>query len=468
MSKIYFSPSRLFLIFNLALIVAIFIMGLRSGVFQKEIDANDLASRNGKYVVFTGRVCEEADRDYKSQRLTVCAAGKTLVTAAMYPKYDYGDYLKITGRLQAPGKVEDFDYGSYLARYDIYSVMYYPKIEKLSGWLNFGQGIYKILINFKQKLKSIIDSSLPEPEAGLANAVLLGYKRTVIREDLDIFSRVGLSHMIAISGSHITILSAMLVNFLLTIGFNRRRALWVVFAFLLIYPLITGLSASAVRSSIMGGLAFMALYYGRAGAIVNALFFSGAIMLAFNPQILRADIGFQLSFLAVLGIIYIYPLGEKLYNGFLERLASHSRAQKILKNILDTVNLTLVSQIMTMPILLINFKQLSLISPMANIAVLWTFPLLLSSIIMSLFVSLLFPAVLWPIVGPWLFLPSYLLLKFIFVVCDLLAKPEWAAINISAFTWKQGIVYYLCLFIIVFIAQKIAKRRMNRNREITF
>jgi competence protein ComEC len=439
-----FSAARLFLTINLVIIVIIFILSLKPGVFEKKIRPNDLAYFNNKNISFQGLVCEESDRDYKSQRLTVCSAGRVLITTNLYPEYNYGDYVKVSGLLKKPSPFNGFDYDSYLARDDIYSLMYYPKISQASGTLNYSQLIFKSLLEGKLYLKSIIDSNLEEPAAGLANAIFLGYRRTVLSEDLKIFSRVGLSHMIAISGSHITILSAMLINFLLALGIKRRHSFYLVIAFLIIYPLITGLSASAVRSAIMGGLAFLAIYYKRNTKLINALVFSGAIMLLINPQILRADIGFQLSFLALLGIIYLYPIGEKISENLLEKLKLKKQHAKIFKNILDIINLTLVSQIITLPILLINFKQLSLISPLANLLVLWTFAPLLALLIICIFM-----AILLPIIGPWLFLPAYLLLEYIFIISRFLASFSWAAITINNFNWFWGIIYYLFLLFII-------------------
>ncbi|MHB8903819.1 MAG: ComEC/Rec2 family competence protein [Patescibacteria group bacterium] len=451
--KIFKSPARLFLLINLAIIFIVFILGFKSSIFEKKISSADLASYNGKNINFNGFVCEEADVDYKSRRLTFCANGKVLITTNLYPEYNYGDYLKVNGLLKAPEPFNGFNYDSYLARYDIYSLMYYPKISLSSGTLNFSQNIFLTLLKGKWYLKSIIDQNLNEPEAGLANALLLGYRRTVLSDDLKIFSRVGLSHMIAISGSHITILSAMLINFLLALGIKRKYSFYLVITFLIIYPLITGLSASAVRSAIMGGLAFMAIYYKRSTKLINALVFSGALMLLINPQILRADIGFQLSFLALLGIIYLYPIGENLTKSILEKLKLKKHRTKILKNMLDIINLTLVSQIITLPILLINFKQLSLISPLANLLILWTFAPLLGLLIIAIFTSAIFP-----FIGPWLFLPAYLLLKYIFIMSKLLAQPNWAAITINNFNWFYGTVYYLILALIVYCYNKKINR----------
>lgn len=448
----FLSRTKIFFIVNCGVIIVVFIMGFRDKAFHSKITAKGLAYYNDHYLNLTGRVCEEADLDIKSRRLTVCANGQFLLTTNLYPVYDYGDFIKISGQLQAPPQIEDFDYASYLARYDIYSVMYYPKITKTKGILTRPQLVYRALIRLKQHFQETINSNLPEPEAGLANALLLGYRRTVEREDLNIFARVGLSHMIAISGSHITILSAMIINFFLALGFRRRRALLIIFGFLILYPLITGLAASAVRSAIMGGLAFLAIYYQRSSSLIGALVFSAALMLVITPQLLRDDIGFQLSFLAILGIIYIYPLGDSLTGRFLDRIKLKIKTKNIIKIILETINLTLVSQIVILPIALINFKQLSLIAPVANVLVLWTFPLLLASLIIGLLAALLVPplSVLW-------FMPSYFLLKYIFIVSNLLASPSWAAVNITWFNWWWGIGYYLILAVAVKIFRKILK-----------
>lgn len=457
MSKIWCSKAKIFLTFNLAFVVLIFIIGFKSNAFRKEIKPTDLAFYNGRYISFVGRICEEADLDYKSRRLTVCASGQALITTNLYPEYNYGDFIKISGELEAPPIIDGFDYESYLARYDVYSVMYYPRIEKANGVLTYPQQKYLALMKLKWRLKAIIEASLPEPEAGLATALLLGYRRTILREDLQIFSRVGLSHMIAISGSHITILSAMIINFLLALGFRRRRALIIIFIFLFLYPLATGLAASAVRSAIMGALAFLAVYYQRASSLINALVFSAALMLACNPKLLRDDLGFQLSFAALLGIIYLFPLGERVTEKFLDKIKLKAKSRKILKTILDTLNLTLVSQIMILPIALVNFKQLSVIAPLANVLVLWVFAPLLAVLIIGLLVSTLIPLNVLPLLGPWIFLPAYLLLKYIFILANLLATPQWAAITVEHFNWLAGGGYYLGLAIFIYILRRLNK-----------
>lgn len=456
------SPAKIFLALNLFLIVYVFLIGFKPQAFRQKITIDDLAFYNGQNLVLSGLVCEEADVNYKNRRLTICIfgkiLGKVLVMTDLYPEYNYGDYLKISGLLESPPLIDGFDYETYLARYDIYSVMYYPKISLASGDLNTSQAIYLGLMKIKWRLKEIIEENLPEPEAGLADALILGYRRTLMREDLAVFSRVGLSHMIAISGSHITILSAMIINFLLALGISRRRALRLVFIFLFLYPLITGLAASAVRSSIMGALAFLALYHERPSSLTRALVFSASFMLLLNPKLLRSDIGFQLSFLALLGIIYLYPIGEEITKRFLNKRKFKPSTKKRLKLILDTINLTIISQLVILPIALINFKQFSLIAPLSNVLVLWTFPPLLAALIIALLLSLIIPSlsILW-------FSPAYFLLKYIFALSNILARPNWAAIAVNSFNWYLGVLYYALLIICVVLTN--LRRRLNIRRQ---
>ena len=458
LSRFFSRKSNIFLLLNLLFIAIIFLLSFNPEVFRPKIKKDDIAYYSNQKLTFSAWVCEEADVDYKSRRLTLCVegniSGRVLIKTDLYPVYDYGDILNVSGFLQLPGKIEDFDYGAYLARHNIYAVMYFAKVEQ-EGYrdLAWTEKIYKYLLEKKQTLAFIINRYLPEPEAGLANAILLGYRRTVLEEDMAIFSRVGLSHLIAISGSHITILSAMIVNFFLFLGLTRQRSLILVFLFLFIYPLITGASASAVRSAIMGALVFLAIFFKRESSLLRALILSASLMLLLNPQLLFFDIGFQLSFAALIGIIFLYPIGEEKGKKLLSYFKLKRKTYRIIKLFLDTVNLTLVSQIVILPIALVNFKQLSLIAPIANILALWTFPPLLASLLVAIFLSLIFP-----VLAVYFFFPSYLLLKYLFLISNFLALPSLAALDISFFNWYLGGLYYL--FLIIFIWH--FRKRKNR------
>jgi len=446
------TPSRLFFYFNLILIALVFIIGLNPNSFNNQKLASGLIIYQGEKVTFRGRVCREAETDYKIRRLTICLPEKILVTTALYPEYDYADVLEISGKIEEPPILENFDYARYLGKSDIYSVMYYPKLTLIAQGQtnNLFQLFYFQLLKLKKQFETILERSIKEPELGLAKAIFLGMKRQILADDKEAFTRSGLSHLIAISGTHIVVLSALIVKLSSALRMARSPSLFINFIFLAIYPLFTGLSASALRAGLMGSLVLLAFYEGRLIISIRALVFSAALMLIFNPKLLREDLGFQLSFLAVLGIIYLYPifcLIKRVYKKYLT-----GTILKILNSVTDVLSITLACQIMTLPILLINFQQLSMVSPLANVLVIWTFPFLFVFLILPLL-----PAAIFPILGPWFFAPAYFLLAYIFSMARYLANFSWAVKQVKDFNWLDAGLFYLFLSLVIFLFRKKVK-----------
>ncbi|MDD4902206.1 MAG: ComEC/Rec2 family competence protein [Patescibacteria group bacterium] len=368
-------------------------------------------------------------------------AGKVLVIAAAYPQYDYGDVLKISCTLKRPDKLDDFDYEKYLAGKGIYSTCNFPKIEILSdknlsppllakkksltrfSWL-WG-GIYQI----RKKLSGTIDNGLAEPEAGLLKAFILN--DPTVPDDLsDIFRQSGLSHIVAISGTHISLVIAIIFFCLLFLGLNRRHAFWFCVPIILLYVVMVGAPASATRAGIMGFLVLLAMYLGRLARLDYTLALAGAGMLLFNPMLVIADAGFQLSFLAVLGMIYLYPIFDKWLSRFYEiknvthpakRGAWHPSREGILKIICQTAALTIAAQVFTAPILIFGFHQISLVAPIANLFALWAAPFIMITAFIAMGLTLIFPAG-----AIYFFLPADILVKYLIAVAQISASLPFA------------------------------------------
>ncbi|MCX6798409.1 MAG: ComEC/Rec2 family competence protein [Candidatus Falkowbacteria bacterium] len=410
-------PAQKISLISLIIIVFIFCLSLETPAAMGQ--AQNL---NNKNTALQGLIISEPESAQANQSFILnTSQGKVLVYANLYPEYSYGDILEGNCVLKVPEAFNGFDYARYLAKDHIYLICYYPSFKKIG----FKASFFRNLFHFKSLLTIKINSALPEPEAGLASALILGYKKTLDKTDNDNFSRVGLSHIIAISGSHITIISAIILDFFLLLGLSRRRSFYFSIIFLIFYVVLTGLQASALRSTIMGILVLWAYQSGRLANLLNILLISAAIMLIFQPNLLRADLGFQLSFAAVLGIIYIYPPLNKRLEAWSLKFKT-KKYYSSWKNILNTLSLTLACQLATAPILISSFGRLSLIAPLSNILVLWTFPFLMIGLISALFLSFIIPGLnlVW-------FYPNYLLLKFIFIVVNLLATVPGAAIQLS-------------------------------------
>ncbi|MDZ7798617.1 MAG: ComEC/Rec2 family competence protein [Patescibacteria group bacterium] len=368
-----------------------------------------------------------------------------LITSGLYPEYHYGDILLITGEIKEPENFEDFDYRSYLSRYNIYLVSYKPKIEIIERnkgtW--FLANIYKI----RNHMSETIKISLKQPQSSILQAMMLGLKKEIPDEVRDNFSKAGISHIIAISGLHITIIAGILMNLALGLGLNRRRAFWLASAGLFLFIILVGMPSSAVRAGIMGFLVLLAMYLGRLNNSTNAFVLAGSLMLLVNPKLLRYDIGFQLSFLAVLGLIYIGPYLEKLVEKVPE-----------IFNIKSTVLMTLSAQFFTLPLIIFYFQRFSLIAPLANVLVLPVLPFVL----ISGFLGVIFSLIFLPL-GQLIFWPCYLLLKYISGAASFLSEIKFSSFAIENFDFNLILIIYLIIFLIIILIKKPLFRKELKN-----
>ena len=314
---------------------------------------------SGEEVSFSGKITREPDRrlDFSQYILESESLGYVLVKTNLYPEYFYGDTLKIKGKIQKPENFTGFDYQNYLAKDNIFLISRYPKINLVNRPQK--QDFYGRLLDVKKSFVSVINKLLPEPHASFLSALLVGAKRTLPADLVDNFNRTGTSHIIAISGYNISIISVMLLNFFGYLLVPRRISFWIVGVSLVLFTLVAGAGASVVRAAIMGGLLILAKREGRFYNITNTIILAGAAMLFLNPYLLRYDASFQLSFLATFGLVYLAPR-------FNERFARLSDFLSFRTNLAATLS----AQIMTLPIILFSFNRFSLIAPLANVLIL--------------------------------------------------------------------------------------------------
>ena len=315
-------------------------------------------------ITFSGKVVEEPDRrmDFSQYVVKNETYERVLVKTNLYPEYFYGDTLKLNGKISTPESSADFDYRTYLAKDAIFLISKYPEITLTERPTK--QDFYGALLGVKKSFIEIINKLFPEPLASFLAALLVGAKKTLPAELTDAFNRTGTSHIVAISGYNISIISAMLLNFLGYLLLPRKIVFWLIGIALILFTLIAGAEASVVRAAIMGGLLILAKREGRNYRITNAIIFAGAVMLFFNPYLLRYDAGFQLSFLATFGLVYLVPYFEKWF----------SRLSNFL-SFRDNLAATLSAQIMTLPVVFFSFDRVSLIAPLANVLILPFIPL---------------------------------------------------------------------------------------------
>jgi competence protein ComEC len=412
-------------------LLALFGGGLRFPSSLPPVDEHSLCFYNDTGIVeIQGMVSEEPDIRDQYCLLTFSASeilvngekqevsGTSLIRVPRYPTYHYGDVLKITGRLETPLQFEDFDYKSYLARQGIYSIVYYPKVEVLGQ----GEGIKPLqwIYSLRERLSASLGRALPEPQGSLAQAILLGLRGNIPDSLYEAFSRTGTAHLLAISGLHISIILAMLLSFGILV-FGRRRSIyiWLTLALMWLYALLAGMHPPIIRAAIMGSLFLIAEYLGRQRSAIIALAFAAAVMVGVQPHVLWS-ISFQLSFLAMAGLILLYPYfqawGRK---GVASLFGARERIAAAGSIVTDGFAATLAAIVAVGPLIAYNFGVVSLVALPATFFSLPALPFIIVTAALVAFAGLL-ASLAAQILGwlAWLFL-SYL----VFVVQSFDALP---------------------------------------------
>ena len=387
-------------------------------------------------ITLIGVVVKEADIREKTIKLTIEPEemkGKILLTTNRYPEYQYGDELKITGYLKTPQEFEDFNYRDYLAKEGIYSVINFPKIELIGK--NQGNFIYAKILNFKYKLRESIYQNLSPPQSSILGAVILGDKRKLSEDLKQKLNITGVRHITAVSGMHVVILSGVLMSLLIGLGLWRQQAFYFAIILLLLFIIMVGAPASAIRAGIMGGLFLLAQKVGRLKSASRAIVFAATVMLVQNPLLLKLDVGFQLSFLAVMGIIYLMPIFQYY---FLKWFPVEWSSVKTLGGLLS---MTLAAQVFTLPILIYNFGYVSLVAPFTNVLVVPLLPYIMISGFIFGLSGIIFLPLGW--ILSWF---SWLLLTYLVKIVDFFSQIPPAYFKIS---WVWLLIFYLIFGVLI-------------------
>jgi len=368
------------------------------GIVAEEPDIRD------RYCLLTFSASEITVNDEKEE-----VAGIALIQVPQYPTYHYGDVLKVTGELETPLQFEDFDYKSYLARQGIYSIIYYPGVEVLER----GQGSKPVqwIYSLRERLSASLARALPEPQGSLAQAIMLGLRGNIPDSLYEAFSRTGTAHLLAISGLHISIIIAMFLSFgILVFGRRRSTYIWLTLLITWLYALLAGMHPPIIRAVIMGSLFLIAEYLGRQRSAIIALAFAAAVMVGVQPNLLWT-VSFQLSFLAMAGLILLYPYFQMWGRKGVASLFGTKERITVVGNIItDGFAATLSAIVAVGPLIAYNFGIVSLVALPATFFSLPALPFIIVTTALVAFAGLLV-SLAAQILGwlAWLFL-SYLIL----------------------------------------------------------
>jgi competence protein ComEC len=354
----------------------------------------------------------------------------------------YGDVVRVEGELSRPepfdadgGRI--FDYPGFLKSKGVEFVMYRGEVTVL---VQEQDTFFGDLFRVKQKFMETFERAVPEPYAGLGEGLLLGVKRALGNDLEAIFRETGIIHIVVLSGYNIMIVVEFVMALLSFVFFPRTRMI-VGLGVIVLFALLVGLSATVVRASLMAGLLIIARGTGRTYVVLRALMLAGIGMLIHNPYLLVHDPGFQLSFLATLGLILVAP-----------HIESRLTLIPELWGIRGFLTATLATQVFVLPLLLYHMGLVPVLSVFVNVLVLPMVPIAMFLTFVTGVVGFI-SSPLAQFFG-WF---TYLSLAYIIKVAEFFGSFSFASFSIDAFPFWIVILTYAVYTYILFVLIKNEK-----------
>jgi len=267
-----------------------------------------------------------------------------------YPPIIPGDVVRVSGRLESAPIEPGF--GEFLARSGVGWTLRSRELERLDAAGASVAGLERV----RRDAGELLARSLPQPQAGLAGAIVIGLRDLVDRDVADDFRVAGMSHIVAISGWHVALVAAMLGALLRGLG-RRPRSLLLVVA-ICAYAVLAGGAPSVIRAAVMATVVLLARESGRRGHASAALGLAVTGILLVEPATVD-EVGFQLSVAATAGLlVWSTQLGD-----WLKRRAPRAMPGWLI----ETLAVSLAAQAATLPLVLLHFGRLSLVAPLSNL-----------------------------------------------------------------------------------------------------
>ena len=340
--------------------------------------------------------------------------GKSLVGS--FKLSGFGEHMVYRGdRVQMSGKL-------YPTRGSNQATIAYAQLTRVAAgrnWLN----------DIGRRFSAGMQNALPEPVASFAMGLLIGQRSTMPQDVITMLTMIGLVHIVAVSGYNVTILARAAARLKLP---SKYQQLVLSLALIGGFVLLTGFSASIVRAALVSLLTLWAWFYGRRIKAVVLICFAAALTSLLNPFYVWGDPSWYLSFLAFFGVLVIAPvITQRLF----------SKQPKLLTSVLIE---TLSAEVMTLPLIMMIFGQLSLIALLANLLIVPLVPWAMLLAAVAGAAGMLAA----PLAG-WFALPARLLLTYMLDVVHILANipSEFLHLSISLPVMLSG--YGLVLLVVL-------------------
>ena len=408
---------------------------------------NKMYKLDDENIAITGIVCSQIkETDYKYSvnikienklKLTVYIDKKENVS-----KLEYGNKIAVTGTYKKPTEKRNYkgyDYMKYLKTKKICGSLMVDgevKLKKTKKINPIFTIINKLSLIFKQNLKKL----LPEQEAELEQGILLGDTSDIESDIKDDFRECNLSHMLAVSGAHLSYL-VLGINTVLSkksFGIRRRKILSIMF--ILIFMVIVNMSSSVVRAGISTIIAIFATLIYRKQDTYTTISIALLLTLLNNPFAIF-DVGLQLSYLATLSIIIFYSkFTQKQFNN------------KVKKYLYESAMLTLSANILILPITIYEFNTIPINSIISNLL---AGPLLGICIILGMF-TVIISTVCFP-VSKLIAFPLQIILKILIKIIELISKIPFGNYTVKTPWFIVMFLTYAIIATLIYNKKKITK-----------
>jgi competence protein ComEC len=380
-------------------------------------------------VTLSGVVTKEPEERATQTLLYVMVGDDTLlVQGDRFTKVSYGDAVIVSGILSLPETFttdlgREFNYPLYLKARGVEYRIAPAEVTIVSS----GHGSLGIasLLEAKAQLVTGIERVIEAPQSGLGLGLLLGIKQA-LGEDLErAFRASGLTHIVVLSGYNVMLIVTFTL-FCLSFFFGRKMRSIIGIIAIILFALLVGLSATVVRASIMAALLLVAQFLGRNYALLRGLLLAAALMVAVNPYLLLFDIGFQFSFMATLGLIFVAP-----------RLESSMIEGSVAPSLKDFFIATIATQIAVLPLLIYYIGEVSLVSVVVNVLVLPVVPVEMALTAVAGVIAILFPQIALPVA-----FIAQVVLTYIMLVAHYFSALPLATITVPSISaWMVGVLY---------------------------
>lgn len=304
-----------------------------------------------------------------------------------------GKWLMIKAYLKVPEKNSlptEFDFYTYLADQKVYYTAYVP-LKAVYALKNKPKNNLKIMgLKIKKRVLEIfVSNNIEGEELALISALTIGYKKLIPAEQREAYAASGAMHVLAVSGLHVGILYVLfsfLFGFLKQLPFGNIWFTLVIIVLMLGFAFITGFSPSVTRATIMFSFIAFGKLIRKQQYIVNTIAASACVILLIQPNALF-QIGFQLSYLAVIGIVLFYPVFSEKWNA----------SGRFMKWLVGLILVSVIAQAITAPMNAFYFHRFANYSILANLIVIPLVTILLNGTV--LLIALGFIGINFPILG---------------------------------------------------------------------